>query len=132
MPIRLIQHEESFEVRYPDGKESVYFYYDENAGRRAVSGRMTKAQAMQAAQTFARGERDKSVEVEIITKKYEQFHERKPAGRKFWAFTLEADTITIKDHYLNLDDKQRTYPEALEEAKRVAWLRKSVRIIVEP
>lgn len=132
MPIRLIQHEESFEVRYPDGREPVYFYYDDNAGRRAVSGRMTKSQAMQAAQTFARGARDKLVQIAIDTVKYERFHDRKPAGRRFWSFTLVADTITIKDHFLNMDDKQRTYPDALEEAKRVALLRKSVRIIVEP
>lgn len=92
--IRLLQHEESFEVRYPDERESVYFYFTESASRRAVTGRMTKSQAMQAAQTFARGAQNALVEIEIDTRKYERFHDRKPAGRKFWSFTLESDTIT--------------------------------------
>ena len=37
--IRIILHEAvpncgSFEVRFPDGRESVYFYWDDIAGRR--------------------------------------------------------------------------------------------------
>jgi hypothetical protein len=45
---------------------------------------------------------------------------------------MVSDRVTVSDHFLNLDDKQRTYPDALKEAQRVAGLRKSVRIIVEP
>jgi hypothetical protein len=71
-------------------------------------------------------------DIEINTTRYEREHGHPPAGRKFWRFVLISDTITVKDHWLNLDDKQRTYPDALEEAKRIAGLRKSVRIIVEP
>jgi hypothetical protein len=71
-------------------------------------------------------------DIEVNTTRYEREHGQKPVGRKFWCFVLVSDTITIKDHFLNLDDKQRTYPDALDEAKRVAALRKSVRIIVEP
>lgn len=44
------QHEESFEVRWPGGRK--FFYYDDNAGRRAISGRMTCEQALVAAQAF--------------------------------------------------------------------------------
>ena len=32
--IRLIRHEESFEVRYGDGRPSKYFYFDDNPSRR--------------------------------------------------------------------------------------------------
>lgn len=46
----IIQHEESFEVRWPGGRK--FFYFDDNAGRRAISGRMTCAQALVAAQAF--------------------------------------------------------------------------------
>ena len=40
----------SFEVRYPGGRK--FFYYDDNAGRRAVTGKMSKEQAFAQAQTF--------------------------------------------------------------------------------
>jgi hypothetical protein len=40
----------SFEVRYAGGRK--FFYYDDNAGRRAVGGHMTKEQALAAAQAF--------------------------------------------------------------------------------
>lgn len=46
----IIQHQESFEVRWPGGRR--YFYYDDNEGRRAISGRMTCAQALVAAQAY--------------------------------------------------------------------------------
>jgi hypothetical protein len=47
----IIQHEESFEVRLPPDRRK-FFYYDDNAGRRAVSGRMTKAKALLTAQEW--------------------------------------------------------------------------------
>lgn len=71
-------------------------------------------------------------DIEINTTRYEREHGQKPVGRRFWCFVLVSHSVTAKDHFLNLDDKQRTYPDALEEAKRVAGLRKSERIIVEP
>lgn len=58
MPIRLIQHEASFEVRFPNGAAK-YFYFDENESRRAVTGRMTKESALEAAKDYARAEREK-------------------------------------------------------------------------
>lgn len=51
--VRLIKHEESFEVRV-----SRYFYFDDNAGRRAINGRPDPDTARAAAQTFARAQRD--------------------------------------------------------------------------
>lgn len=62
--IRIIKHEAvpqtvSFEVRFSDGRSSVYFYWDDVASRRLSSEQMTSEQALEAAKTFARGERDK-------------------------------------------------------------------------
>ena len=72
------------------------------------------------------------MDIEVYTDRYEREHGHKPVGRRFWCFTLVSDRVTVSDHFLNLDDKQRTYPDALKEAQRIAALRKSVRIIVEP
>ena len=72
------------------------------------------------------------MDIEVYTDRYQREHGHKPVGRKFWSFTLVSDTVITKDHFLNLDDRQRTYPDALKEARRVAALRKSIRIIVEP
>ena len=62
--VRLIKHETlpdcgSFEVQYSDGRPSVYFYWDDVAGRRVRPEQMDRKQAMRAAQTFARAERDR-------------------------------------------------------------------------
>lgn len=59
MPIRIIRHEVipqqgSFEVRYPDGRPSVYFYWEDDRSRRAVNKRMTQEEAKVAAQELAR------------------------------------------------------------------------------
>jgi hypothetical protein len=40
----------SFEVRYPGGRK--FFYYDDNAGRRAIAGHMTKEKALAQAQAY--------------------------------------------------------------------------------
>jgi hypothetical protein len=44
------QHEESFEVR--SGAKRKFFYFDENPGRRAVTGRPSKEQALKLAQAY--------------------------------------------------------------------------------
>jgi hypothetical protein len=67
MTVRLIKHEAvpdcgSYEVRFSDGRPSVYFYFDDVAGRRVRSDQMDRKQALRAAQSFARfarAERDK-------------------------------------------------------------------------
>lgn len=70
-------------------------------------------------------------EIEVYTERYEREHGHKPVGRRFWNFTLVSPSITAKDHYLPMKAAM-TYDKALEEAKRVAELRRSERIIVEP
>ena len=47
---QILQHEESFEVRA--GAKRKFFYFDEDASRRAVSGRPSKKQALQLAQAY--------------------------------------------------------------------------------
>jgi hypothetical protein len=49
--VRLIRHEESFEVRI-----SHFYYFDENAGRRSITQRMTPEQAEQEATAHAKRE----------------------------------------------------------------------------
>jgi len=62
-PVRIIPHSPkgipdtgSFEVRFADGRPSVYFYWDDNAGRRAISmsTTMSQSEAKAAAQDLAR------------------------------------------------------------------------------
>ena len=50
--VRLIPHEESFEVRV-----STFFYFDDNEGRRSINGRPTKDQALDQAKRVAGEER---------------------------------------------------------------------------
>ena len=57
--VRLIPHEESYEVHYSDGRPSVYFYHDDNPGRRSITGRLSPEEALEKAKAFARQERDK-------------------------------------------------------------------------
>lgn len=64
--IRIIPHSPegilycgSFEVRFPDGRESQFFHWDDVPGRRLRSEAMTQEQAMKAAQDLARTEQEK-------------------------------------------------------------------------
>ena len=64
MPIRIIKHEAvaqtgSFEVRFPDGRPSVYFYFEDNPGRRVRPDHTDSNRALEAAKALARSERDK-------------------------------------------------------------------------
>ena len=61
--IRIIPHEavplcSSYEVRFPDGRPSRYFYWDDIAGRRLRPDLVDGAAAKQAAQSLARTEQD--------------------------------------------------------------------------
>jgi hypothetical protein len=47
----ITQHAESFEVQLPDGRIE-FVYFDENAGRRAITGRLTKEAAFARAQAL--------------------------------------------------------------------------------
>ena len=51
--MKIVQHADCFEVRSEDGSIVRQFAFDNNARRRAISGRMTRKQAFQAAKTFA-------------------------------------------------------------------------------
>ena len=62
--IRLIKHgsvaqTSSYEVRFPDGRPSVYHYFDDDPGRRSITGKMTSEEALEAAKTLARAEQDR-------------------------------------------------------------------------
>jgi hypothetical protein len=65
--IRLVRHTAapavpdcgSFEVRFPDGRPSVYFYWDDNPGRRSITRQMSSEEAEQKAKALAGTEQDK-------------------------------------------------------------------------
>lgn len=56
--VRLMPWQESYEVRLPDGTRK-FFYFDENAGRRSINGRLSQPEAPEQAKKFAREEQDK-------------------------------------------------------------------------
>jgi hypothetical protein len=63
--IRIGKHESipqtgSYEVRFPDGRPSVYYYFDDNAGRPSITGNMTGAEALRAAKVLAQVTQDDS------------------------------------------------------------------------
>ena len=65
MPIRIIKHEVvpktgSFEVRFPDGRPSVYFYWDDIPGRRVRSVQTDSKRALEAAKARAKATRAKA------------------------------------------------------------------------
>lgn len=51
--MKIIQRRESFDIEDDDGNVVRQFFFDDNASRRAVSGRMTRKRAFQEATTFA-------------------------------------------------------------------------------
>jgi hypothetical protein len=67
MKVRLLKHTAapdvpdagSYEVRFPDGRPSVFFYWDDNAGRRAIIHAMRSKEAELLAKELARAEEDK-------------------------------------------------------------------------
>jgi hypothetical protein len=64
MKIRIIKHEAvpdcgSFEVRFPDDRASVYFYWEDNKGRRLRTEQMTSEEARLKAQELVREEQSK-------------------------------------------------------------------------
>ena len=58
MKIRLLRHTAapavpdsgSYEVRFPDGRESIYFYWDDNPGRRSITRKLSSEEAEREAQ----------------------------------------------------------------------------------
>jgi hypothetical protein len=49
----------SYEVRFPDGRESVYFYWDDNPGRRSITRKLSSEEAERKAKDLARTEQEK-------------------------------------------------------------------------
>jgi len=49
----------SYEIAYPDRRPSVYFYWDDNPGRRSITQRMSNKEALLKAKDLARAEQDK-------------------------------------------------------------------------
>ena len=63
-PISIKRHEAvpdtgSYEVRFADGRPSVYFYWDDLTGRRLRPDLLTRSEAEAKAKELARIERDK-------------------------------------------------------------------------
>jgi hypothetical protein len=63
--IRIIKHESipqtgSYEVRFSNGRPSVFHYFDDDHGRRSITSKMTSEEALHAAKTLARAEWDKA------------------------------------------------------------------------
>ena len=62
MKIRLLKHTSptatrdsgSYEVNFPDGRESVYFHWDDNPGRRVITQSMSNKDALLKAKVLAR------------------------------------------------------------------------------
>ena len=57
--VRIIQHEAvpqcgSFEVRYPDDRPSVYFYWDDLPSRRLIPATLDRETALEKAKAVAR------------------------------------------------------------------------------
>jgi hypothetical protein len=57
--VRIIKHEAipqtgSYEVKFADGRPSVYHYFDDDPGRRSITGKMTSAQALEMAEAAAK------------------------------------------------------------------------------
>ena len=49
----------SYEVRFPDGRESVYFHLDDNPGRRSITRKLSSEEAVRKTKELARTEQDK-------------------------------------------------------------------------
>jgi hypothetical protein len=67
MKIRLFKHTSptatrdsgSYEVKFPDGRPSIHFYWDDNPGRRAITQSLSNKDAFLKASILARTEQDK-------------------------------------------------------------------------
>jgi len=74
MKIRVIKHEVitgwgSYEVRFPDGRPSKFFYFENLPDHRLRPDRVEQAVAEQDAKKFARAEQDKLDSIRPETKR---------------------------------------------------------------
>jgi hypothetical protein len=68
--IRIIRHEPvpqsgSFEVRFADGRESKFFYFDDILARHLRPDILTSEAALEQAKAFARAEQDKGGKIKF-------------------------------------------------------------------
>jgi len=70
-------------------------------------------------------------EITIDTAAYELKTGRKPVGLAFWTFRICSDSDTIGVSFFQ-PATPMTYDAAVEEAKLIASLHQSTRIVVEP
>lgn len=54
MPLRIIRHPESFEVRDSEGRNIAFIYFEDETARRNAMRRLTEAEARGGAQKIAR------------------------------------------------------------------------------
>ncbi|MBV9457324.1 MAG: hypothetical protein JO141_07415 [Bradyrhizobium sp.] len=59
----IIKHEAipqtgSYEVRFPEGRPSAFYYFEDNPGRRSITRQMTSAEALRAAKMLAQVDPD--------------------------------------------------------------------------
>lgn len=71
-----------------------------------------------------------STEIPIDTKDYEHRF-GKPAGRAFWSFRIVSADPAIRDHVFTTH-KPVTFQEACREARELAKMRRSEKIILVP
>ena len=69
--------------------------------------------------------------MKVRTDIYERVNGRKPRGRGYWCFLLVTDRVTERDHFVSSKVNQ-TYPSALKAATRIALMRRSHTIVVQP
>ena len=63
--IRIIKHEAvpkcgSYEVKFPDGRPSKFFYWEDITGHRLSPDQADSKQALEEAKAFARAQRDRA------------------------------------------------------------------------
>ena len=74
LKVRIMKHEAvprcgSYEVRFPDGRPSKYFYFENLPGRRLRADRVEQGAAEQDAKRFAREEQDELDSIRPETKR---------------------------------------------------------------
>ena len=63
--IRIIKHEAvpkcgSYQVKFPDGRPSKFFYWEDTPGHRLSADQADSKQALEEAKAFARAQRDRA------------------------------------------------------------------------
>lgn len=62
LPLRIVRHDESLEIRTSDGRAVAYLYFEDEPTRRATTNRLSREDATKAAKIMARALRDSAGE----------------------------------------------------------------------